>query len=285
MKRRFLLMFACAAFTAAPVVAAEIGVAAPPFLYTGRIRDFNGMGLDVSAGGKAVIRAYKEGVLLAVSPIVTSESTANNYCLRIPMGTVAGKETAQVGDVLTFEVDDGAFRYDLKEVKFEPVGNPGRTSTVNFVAAEDANANGVADEYEAAIEDLLPLDHPFYGKPYDPKADYDGDGISNLDEYLAGTDPLTSGDRLAIVRLEPVEGQASLLRADFVTAPGRVYALRGAETVEALAEAKENEPFQREPQAEASQHTLYHETEESAQRTIYLLKRGPSRFWRLRLAE
>lgn len=285
MKRRALMVFAFAAALSVPLSAADIGLATPPFLYTGRIRDFNGMGLDVSAGGKAVIRAYKEGVLLAVSPIVTSETSVNNYCLRIPMGTVAGKETAQVGDTLTFEVDDGAFRYDLKEVKFEPVGNPGRVSGINFVAAEDAYANGVADEYEAAIEDLLPADHPFYGKPFDPKADYDGDGVSNFDEYLAGTDPLTGGDRLAIVRLDPVKGIDALLRADFVTAPGRVYALRGAETVDALSEAKGDEPFLREPKAETPQHTLYHETEESTQRTIYLLKRGTSRFWRLRLAE
>lgn len=44
----------------------------------------------------------------------------------------------------------------------------------------DANANGLPDAWE---------EQHFPGQDIDPQADSDGDGTSNLMEYLAGTDP------------------------------------------------------------------------------------------------
>jgi hypothetical protein len=42
----------------------------------------------------------------------------------------------------------------------------------------DSNNNGLPDEWEA-----------FYGKDFDPDIDDDGDGLTNYQEYLLGTDP------------------------------------------------------------------------------------------------
>lgn len=50
----------------------------------------------------------------------------------------------------------------------------------------DANANGLADEWEQQY---------FPGQSVDPLADSDGDGTSNLMEYLAGTSPMDPGSR------------------------------------------------------------------------------------------
>jgi hypothetical protein len=53
----------------------------------------------------------------------------------------------------------------------------------------DANANGLPDAWERTF---------FGGLGVDPNADPDGDGMSNKEEYLAGTNPTNSADNLRI---------------------------------------------------------------------------------------
>lgn len=50
----------------------------------------------------------------------------------------------------------------------------------HFTADADANGNGIPDEWESEY---------FPGQAIDPYADSDGDGLTNRDEYTAGTNP------------------------------------------------------------------------------------------------
>lgn len=260
-------------------------VATPPFLYTGRILDYLGAGLDVAAGGSAVIYAYKGSTLLAQSNIVTAEGSVNNFCLYIPTSTSSDvEETAQVGDSLTFVVDDGTSTYTVDSTKFATVGNPGRSVSITFVAALDENGNGVADEYEEAITLLVSADSPYYGLAYDPDGDWDGDGVSNYDEYLAGTDPLSSSDSLSILALNAVSENEEVLAAEFLPSQGRAYGVIAADTLEEITSAPEsNTPFQKEKAQGASKVTTYNESDGGEIRTLYLIKRGASGFYRLYL--
>jgi hypothetical protein len=60
------------------------------------------------------------------------------------------------------------------------------TMNLNVVAPADSNGNGLPDAWEAA-----------YGIS-DPSGDADGDGQSNLKEYLAGTNPTNAASMLKI---------------------------------------------------------------------------------------
>jgi hypothetical protein len=61
----------------------------------------------------------------------------------------------------------------------------------------DSNANGLPDAWERIY---------FGGLGVDPNADADGDGMSNLKEYLAGTNPTNSADNLGITNFVTVAG-------------------------------------------------------------------------------
>ncbi len=263
------------------MVRGDVALAVPPFIYTGRVMDFVGQGMEVSSS-VAEIRAYKEETLLATSKILNIEGVSNNFCLSIPM-TASDDETidaARVDDLLTFVIDDGVSTFTAMKDAFPRVGNPGQSVTVRLVAAKDDDGDGVADEYAEAIMDQLPSSHPAYGKTFNKNADYDGDGISNYDEYLAGTDPLTDGDSLAFETLAQAS-DGDLLKAEFITATGRVYGLVAAETVDGFTDVRE--PFKRKDDKTAPDNTTYVEDEGSDVRTIYLLKSGKSRFYKLQL--
>ncbi|MBN1672524.1 MAG: DUF4832 domain-containing protein [Kiritimatiellae bacterium] len=83
-------------------------------------------------------------------------------------------------------------------------------------AATDADADGMPDAWEAVHLSDLP-------DPSDQtdQADPDGDGLSNLEEYVAGTDP-RNGDVTFVVETHLSAGQV-LVSFDTVAASGRGY--------------------------------------------------------------
>jgi uncharacterized protein (DUF1800 family) len=76
----------------------------------------------------------------------------------------------------------------------------------------DRNGNGMSDVWEAA-----------HGESLDPDEDLDGDGFSNRDESLSGTDPFDAESRLEIGSVERPAG--SLVRVEWPTVAGVRYRL------------------------------------------------------------
>jgi alpha-tubulin suppressor-like RCC1 family protein len=91
------------------------------------------------------------------------------------------------------------------------------TATFAVTLWTDSDGDGMPDDYEAQFPFLDPLD------PNDAGLDHDGDGLSNLEEYLAGTDP---GDPLSYLRITAVgigEGRAVVIV--WGSAPNRFYTI------------------------------------------------------------
>lgn len=101
------------------------------------------------------------------------------------------------------------------------VGQPGEIVGLNVTAGTDDNHDGIPDEWEQWI--IANSWDPRIQSIYDVRGedDFDGDGVSNRAEYLAGTDPAWDQDYLRIEELErTAHGRLGL---KFLTIPGKTY--------------------------------------------------------------
>jgi hypothetical protein len=91
------------------------------------------------------------------------------------------------------------------------------------LAVVDNDADGMPDDWELAF--FNEIDAPGGG----PQEDFDGDGVSNLQEYSAGTDPTDPANSLRVVQLSLT---ASTVEMRFHGVTGRQYQLEKATAVE-----------------------------------------------------
>ena len=265
------------------VSAAQPPVALPPFVITGRITDYRGAGIH-----SAEVRVRKGGTLLARGSVgAFATDTSANYALSVPMSNADTPTAASSGDALTLEIDAGADTYSDTNVTIT-AAKPGRTLKLNIRAASCTNQYGVSDAYLNDIRmyvDACGIDGFLDANGnYQPNADFDGDGVSNYAEYLAGTDPFDPDDAgLRILSWKEVEGNPDVMEATFLPGPNRSYSAERAETA-AQGLSFEQRPHQLTPGPNAvKKNYLNTGNEDPEVRAIYLYKEGSSSLYRLRL--
>lgn len=285
---------------ARPVRAASIVGQAdlPPYTYLGRITDYN-HGSLAGVSGSAEIRARRtNGVLVARSAITNFPGTAFNYVLRIPMSSQPTTGRVLYGEQLLFEVDDGGRVFTttggtavataiaddgiyISTTGFSAVGAPGAVERVDFMAAV-TNENGVSTDYLATIALLMDLQG--IEGTWTTDGDLDGDGMSNYDEYLAGTDPLDPDDSFRFLEQALVrsEGGTNVWALTFICGPNRAYQALTADTL-----TPEPADFQPVPHAltdaadAPTENWLNTDTTQPYTRTIYVTDNGDVRFYAL----
>ncbi|MFH0879934.1 MAG: hypothetical protein V2A34_09495 [Lentisphaerota bacterium] len=122
-----------------------------------------------------------------------------NYVLEAPMDNGSGSTYAQFavrkGDTVTVSVVVSGVEQPLMGGNTLPVvGDSGAAERVDLNMGTDLDGDGLSDQWETAL--IINNSGGLYTNIYDvlPGDDFDGDRVSNKDEYMAGTAPEWSGD-------------------------------------------------------------------------------------------
>jgi len=263
------------------------------FTFIGRAVD--GSHLAYPVGMFSEVRAYtNEGgvrTLIATSTTFSPDDSAYHFRIDIPVSTEATEGSVLPNAKIAFEfVDKGGNIIDGVVPEDDAiVGEPGGAKNVSVMLGKDANKNGVSDEMELVYWWYA------YGKMdsrltgFDGDGDCDGDGMSNRDEYIAGTNPFVASDDFNVrkfVDFWPKDDDGNQLydwvKVSFEPKEGRCYTLLTTTSLEDGSKWMPGE-FKYQPTAEAASHSCFltNRDEPCAIRTFYIPKDVARRFWRI----
>jgi len=200
---------------------------APHHLFYGLVRDeFGGPLQDSSA---VVILETTSGVTVKAQVIPGLEPGVN-YSLAVPMDSGITddlyKPTA-LRPMVPFKirVKVGNTFYLPMELKgdYSQMGQPGKRTHLDLTLGEDSDGDGLPDAWERILLALAGNGKTL--ADIRPEDDFDGDGLSNLDEYVAGTYAFDSKDGFT---LKVLGAEADVCRLEFMVITGRSYTLLGS---------------------------------------------------------
>lgn len=213
-------------FSAALILGSSVAVAYPPaphHLIYGSVRDE--MGNPLVATNAEVILETLSGVHLK-APVMPGLQPGANYRLPVPMDagltSDAYKPTA-LRPTLPFrmKVKIGAVTYLPIQMTGACVnlGQAAESTRLDLTLGEDSDGDGLPDAWERAL-----LSGNSSLQDITPDGDADQDGLSNLQEYLAGTYAFDAKDGL---RLDIVVDNGRPV-IEFLSIAGRTYSLHAS---------------------------------------------------------
>ena len=197
---------------------------APHHTFFGMVRDELGRPLE---GEKVeVLFETSSGRLVRVG-VGASTVPGVNYSLQVPMD--AGSTADLYNPVAMRHAMPYRIRVKVGEQVYLPIemigdlgrmGQPGQKTLLNLTLGEDSDGDGLPDAWERAL-----LAQGQGLGDINPNDDTDGDGMSNLNEYISGNYAFDKDDGL---RLDIVQkGEAGVV-LEFMAIRGRTYTVQGS---------------------------------------------------------
>lgn len=210
------------------------------------------------------------GTILAVSAVSDPDANGVNFRLEVPVSTHTSAKSAAIGDAPRCVVVSKRGTRGAATETFPPILCASAVTNcvvvwsdaISFTNEVDGEVVKVPEDYIDGISWLM----DFYGKtPYDPFADWDGDGVSNYKEYTDGTNPFDPGDFLRVTAFS-VSPESAVLSFEYVG--GHLYGLKSARSLsnpEWAATA-----FKTDEQATLQQTTVYGGDDDVGVATLYV---------------
>ena len=259
------------------------------YAFTGRIMNARHEAFDTNM--VAVVEARDaNGKLLASSRTFRRVGSARNYALTIPVASAAASGFTVKDDALNIEVTDSKGIVWQGVIDSPQVGKPGAVREVDIVLANDANNVGLDDSiYRQLKAKWESSDYWVDGEDFDINKDYDGDGISTLQEALTGTNPFNPNSKFCIISYErnagdKVEGEGYSTLV-FDTLAGHAYELEETDDLAAGKWSKTSFVIENEGDGEVNAISEPTTPAVSTRRTIYLTPKDGNptcRFYRVK---
>ena len=200
------------------------GNSLPYYTIYGMLRDEGG--LSFATGEAFVVVRNSAGKEITRAPCDSSDGLGINYVVEIPIDSgISGPyykvESMRKGETFSVRIDTGAGLLvpSAKGVTSFTVGGSTDTARIDFVLGADRNNDGIPDDWERAY--LLAAGKDPNGT-LNPDEDFDSDGFTNIQEFVAGTDPT---DPRSTLRLEIVNIENGYAELQFEAVSGCTYCI------------------------------------------------------------
>lgn len=205
---------------------------APFHTIHGMVRDEHGQALRAD-GGQIVF--YRDGVESLRVPISETARIDQNYQIRLRMDMLrAGTEsysglahssgtTFSLGVIL-----NNIVYYPIEMSQPRAVGAPGERVRIDLTLGIDSDGDGIPDAWKISqlyAAGIMPDENGWNLSLITRDGDFDGDGVSNWDEYIAGTFATDPTDYLA---LQMIATDADHARLRFYGIYNKVYSLESS---------------------------------------------------------
>ncbi|MFH1498777.1 MAG: hypothetical protein ABII82_13230 [Verrucomicrobiota bacterium] len=205
---------------------------APFHTLYGMVRDENGQALRAD-GGEIIF--YRDGTEFLRTPVAETARLDQNYQIRLRMdmlrtGTQSYTGLANSpGAVFSLGVvlNDIVY-YPIEMSQPRAIGQPGERIRLDLTLGLDSDGDGIPDAWEQSqlyAGGVLPDENGWDLARINRNGDFDGDGVSNWQEYIAGTFATDPTDYLA---LQIIGTTAAHARLRFFGIYNKVYSLESS---------------------------------------------------------
>lgn len=162
--------------------------------------------------------------------LTTTEGRDYNFLVRIPYdsgGRLADYAAGAIspGEMVSLRLVDSRSGLVVIQTNFLCTLPPGAVVRFDSSSGSDTLQDGLPDELRIWLWETHGNGSVFDPSKWRAEDDADGDGVSNLDEYKAGTDPANAEDLLQVAI--SMADRPGMARIQFYSVPGKVYQLEG----------------------------------------------------------